>query len=206
MNTHPIFKPDSPADIDRLIAGHPFALVISSATGTPLATPLPLVLERDANGEMTLLGHIPRAHPHTDLLRREPRALAVFLGAHGYISPSWLTDRTQAPTWNYETVHLEIDVEFDDSAEATETALTRLVDHMERGRPNAWSVADMGARYATRAPAVVAFRARVVTTYAKFKLGQNERHEDRAEILTGLERTQQQSLFDAMMRVGSSAT
>lgn len=205
MKTHPIFKPDSPADIDRLIAAHPFALVISSANGTPVATPLPLLLERDANGEMALLGHMPRAHPHTDLLRRQPRALAVFLGAHGYISPSWLTDRTQAPTWNYETAHLEIDVEFDDSDEATEIALTQLVDHMERSRPNAWSIADMGARYATLAPAVVAFRARVVTTYAKFKLGQNERPVDRADILVGLERTEQQSLLDAMLRVGSSS-
>ena len=205
MNTHPIFKPDSPADVDRLIATHPFALVISSGTGTPLATPLPLLLERDANGEMALLGHMPRAHPHTELLRRQPRALAIFQGAHGYISPSWLTDRTQAPTWNYETVHFEIDVEFDDSADATEAALTLLVDHMERGRPNAWSVADMGARYATLAPAVVAFRARVISTYAKFKLGQNERHGDLSEILTGLECTKQQPLLDAMMRVASSS-
>ena len=205
MNTHPIFKPDSPADVDRMIAAHPFALVISSANGTPVATPLPLLLERDANGGMTLLGHMPRAHPHTELLRHQPRALVVFLGAHGYISPSWLADRTQAPTWNYETVHLEVDVEFDDRAEATEAALTQLVDHMERGRPNAWSVADMGERYAKLAPAVVAFRARVITTYAKFKLGQNERHADRADILTGLERTQQQPLLDAMLRVGSSS-
>ncbi|GAB3352157.1 FMN-binding negative transcriptional regulator [Lysobacter tyrosinilyticus] len=206
MKAHPIFKPNSPADIDRLIATHPFALVISSADGTPLATPLPLLLERDANGEMTLLGHMPRNHPHTDLLRRQPRALAAFLGAHGYISPSWLTDRTQAPTWNYETAHLEIDVKFDDSAEATETALTQLVEHMERGRPNAWSIADMGERYAKLAPAVVAFRAQVITTYAKFKLGQNERSEDRAEILTGLEHTEQQPLLEAMMRVGSSSS
>jgi len=205
MQTHPIFKPDSPEDVDRLIAMHPFALVISSGTGTPLATPLPLLLERDANGKMTLLGHMPRAHPHTELLRRQPRALAVFQGAHGYISPSWLTDRTQAPTWNFETVHLEVDVEFDDSAEATEVALTRLVDHMERGRPDAWSVADMGPRYALLAPAVIAFRARVITTYAKFKLGQNERHADLAEILTGLERTRQQPLLDAMTRGGSSS-
>jgi len=202
MNTHPVYKPDSPADVDRMIAAHPFALVISSADGAPLATPLPLLLERDANGGMSLLGHMPRAHPHTELLRRQPRALAVFQGAHGYVSPSWLTDRTQAPTWNYETVQLDIDVEFDDSAEAARTALTRLVDHMERGRPNAWSVADMGTRYDKLAPVVVAFRARVVDAYAKFKLGQNERPDDRTEILAGLERSGQQALVEAMRRFG----
>lgn len=198
--THPAFAPNSPADIDRLVATHPFALMISSATGTPIATPLPLLLERDADGAITLLGHIARASPHVELLRRQPRALVVFQGSHGYISPSWLGDRTQAPTWNYETVHFEVDVEFDDRAEATRTALTRLVDHMERGRPNAWSVADMGTRYEMLAQAVVAFRARVISTQAKFKLGQNERPGDRADILKGLERTAQNSLLDAMTR------
>lgn len=197
--THPAFAPNSPADIDRLIATHPFALMISSASGTPLATPLPLLLERDAD-DAILLGHIARASPHTELLRRQPRALVVFLGSHGYISPSWLADRTQAPTWNYETVHFEVDVEFDDRAEATRTALTQLVDHMERGRPDAWSVADMGPRYEMLAQAVVAFRARVISTKAKFKLGQNERPDDRADILKGLERTAQHSLLEVMTR------
>ena len=202
MNTHPIYKPGSTTDVDRMIAAHPFALVISSTDGAPMATPVPLLLERGADGRMSLLGHVPRTHPHTDLLRRQPRALAVFQGAHGYISPSWLSDRTQAPTWNYESVQLDIEVEFDDSDEATQNALTRLVDHMERGRPNAWSVAEMGMRYAKLAPYVVAFRARVVDAYAKFKLGQNERPDDRTEILAGLERTEQQALVDAMRRVG----
>lgn len=171
MNTHPVYKPGSTTDVDRMIAAHPFALVISSTDGAPMATLVPLLLERGADGRMSLLGHVPRTHPHTDLLRRQPRALAVFQGAHGYISPSWLSDRTQAPTWNYESVQLDIEVEFDDSDEATQNALTRLVDHMECGRPNAWSVAEMGARYHKLAPAVVAFRARVVDGYAKFKLG-----------------------------------
>lgn len=204
MNTHPVYKPAALSDVDSMIAAHPFALVISSTDAAPLATPVPLLLERGADGELSLLGHVPRTHPHTDLLRQQPRALAVFQGAHGYISPSWLSDRTQAPTWNYESVQLEIEVEFDDSDEATQNALNRLVDHMERGRPNAWAVADMGARYAKLAPYVVAFRARVIAAYAKFKLGQNERPADLAEILAGLEREQQRPLLEAMLRAGVS--
>ncbi|MGH8429674.1 MAG: FMN-binding negative transcriptional regulator, partial [Solimonas sp.] len=90
MMTQPVFAPDSPADIVRLVAAHPFALMISSATGTPIATPLPLLAERETDGAITLLGHIARASPHTQLLRRHSRALVVFQGAHGYISPSWL--------------------------------------------------------------------------------------------------------------------
>lgn len=204
MNTHPLFVPASADDIDRMIAAHPFALVISSDAGMPVATPLPLLLERDADGALTLLGHIARAHPHTQLLRRAPRALVVFQGPHGYISPSWLADRTQAPTWNYEAVQFDVEIEFDDRAEATDIALGRLVDHMEHRRPDAWSVADMGPRYASLAQAVVAFRARVTATRARFKLGQDERPDVHADILTGLARTGQQPLLDAMVRAARS--
>lgn len=135
MNTHPLFVPASADDIDRMIAAHPFALVISSDAGMPVATPLPLLLERHTDGSISLLGHIARATPHAQLLRRAPRAMVVFQGPHGYISPSWLADRTQAPTWNYETVQFDVEIEFDDRAEATDVALERLVEHMERIAP-----------------------------------------------------------------------
>lgn len=42
---------------------------------------------------------------------------------------------TQAPTWNYETVHFEIEVVFDDSPPATHEVLELLVNHVEQGRP-----------------------------------------------------------------------
>ena len=200
MRTSPLFAPRSPDAVDQLVAAHPLALVISANGGMPLATPLPLLLERGSDGVMTLIGHFPRVHPHTEVLRREPRALAVFMGAHGYISPSWMADRTQAPTWNYETAQLEIDVEFDDSSAATDEALAQLVEHMEHGRPNAWSIADMGARYARLSAAVVAFRARVTTTHLKFKLGQDERSDVRADILAGLADTGEGPLLEAMIR------
>ena len=200
MRTSAKFAPSSPDAIDHLIAAHPFALMISANDGMPLATPLPLLLERGSDGAATLIGHFPRAHPHTEVLRRDPRALAVFMGSHGYISPSWLADRTQAPTWNYETAQLEIDVKIDDSTDATDAALSRLVEHMERGRPNAWSIADMGPRYAKLSGAVVAFRAHVTAVHMKFKLGQDERSDVRADILAGLAGTGQQSLLEAMAR------
>ncbi|MCI4568493.1 FMN-binding negative transcriptional regulator [Lysobacter sp. CFH 32150] len=200
MRTNTKFAPSSPDAIDHLVAAHPFALVISANGDMPLATPLPLLLERSSDGTATLIGHFPRTHPHTELLRRDPRALVVFMGSHGYISPSWLADRTQAPTWNYETAQLEINVEFDDSTDATEAALARLVEHMEHGRPNAWSIADMGPRYAKLAGAVVAFRAHVTAVHMKFKLGQDERSDVRADILAGLADTGQQPLLEAMTR------
>lgn len=201
MKHYPMFAPEAPSAIDRLVAAHPFALLVSAGSGMPIATPLPLLLQRSTDGDATLTGHMARNNPQVDVLRSDPRALAVFQGPHGYISPSWLADRTQAPTWNYETVHFQVEVRFHDHPEATGTALSRLVEHMEHGRPDAWSIADMGARYDSLARAVIAFDARITATHATFKLGQNERPGDHADILAGLDRTGQKALLDAMRRV-----
>ena len=147
-----------------------------------------------------LLGHFARSNPQVDMLRRSPRALAIFMGPHGYVSPSWMRDRTQAPTWNYATVHFEIEVAFDDSQAATTSALERLVAHMERNSHVPWTAAELGSRYAALSKAVIAFRAKMLATQAKFKLGQNERPDVFQDILRGLRSTTGATLADAMER------
>ncbi|WP_052107756.1 FMN-binding negative transcriptional regulator [Aerolutibacter daejeonensis] len=201
MKTSPIFKPTTEA-INRLVEDFPFAQLVSMCDGAPICTPLPLLLARNGE-ECWLIGHFARGNPQVEMLRRSPRALAIFMGPQGYVSPSWMRDRTQAPTWNYATVHIDIEVAFDDGPEDVHAALSELVQHMERGRPSAWTAMDMGERYARLSAAVVAFRARVLAVNAKFKLGQNERDDVFADILAGLRRTGEHDLADAMERHGT---
>lgn len=196
MKTSPLFAATE-RQIEMLISRHPFAQLVSVCDGTPICTPLPLLLERNGE-EAWLIGHFARSNPQVNMLRQQPRALAIFMGTHGYISPSWMRDRTQAPTWNYATVHLDVEVAFEDDQTAIDLALEKLVSHVENGRPQAWSALDMGERYARLASAVVAFRARVVGTNAKFKLGQNERADVFADIVQGLEATGQSELAALM--------
>jgi transcriptional regulator len=193
-----LFTPEAAA-IDQLIAEHPFAQLISVDAGVPVCTPLPLLLDRGPDVSW-LLGHFARSNPQVDMLRRSPRALAIFMGPHGYVSPSWMRDRTQAPTWNYATVHFEIEVAFDDSQAATTSALERLVAHMERNSHVPWTAAELGSRYAALSKAVIAFRAKMLATQAKFKLGQNERPDVFQDILRGLRSTTGATLADAMER------
>ena len=198
MKISPLFTPEAAA-IDQLIAEHPFAQLISVDAGVPVCTPLPLLLDRGPDVSW-LLGHFARSNPQVDMLRRSPRALAIFMGPHGYVSPSWMRDRTQAPTWNYATVHFEIEVAFDDSQAATTSALKRLVAHMERNSHVPWTAAELGSRYAALSKAVIAFRAKVLATQAKFKLGQNERPDVFQDILRGLRSTTGATLADTMER------
>lgn len=197
VRTAPLFTP-SQDQIDCLVAEHPLATLVSIGDVGLRATPLPLLLERDENGRLSLLGHFARSNPQVAELEQRPDALAIFQGPHGYISPSWFTDRTQAPTWNYATVHMSVRVAFDRSPEAARHAVEVLTDRMETGRSNAWNARELGPRYAKLLPGIVAFRAEVLAVRAKFKLGQNERPDVLIEALAGLEGERAPSLHAEM--------
>lgn len=175
-------------DLARLVAEQPFAWLVSAGGADACFTPLPLRAEFDASGALRVLrGHLARRNPHVARLRRDPSALALFIGPHGYVSPGWLDDRTQAPTWNYAAAAVELRMETleDDASIADE--LGALVAMMEAGRERAWRLSEMGERYARLATGVTALRGEVVAVHATFKLGQDERPHDFAQILSGLE-------------------
>ena len=180
---------DAPrAEVDALVAAYPLAQTVSASAEGLHATALPVLLERDARGDGDwLVGHMARGNPHVALLRLRPRALFVFMGPHAYVSPSWLDDRSQAPTWNFCTVHFEADVEFQDDPASALAAVQALTRHMERHRARAWQVEEVGARRDRLLEAIVPFRARIVREQVKFKLGQNERPHVRRQIIDALD-------------------
>ena len=180
---------------------HPLAWVISMSADDYCATSLPLrpVLGSDGRVEQ-FLGHFARSNNHCELVRRQPRALLLFRGPHAYISPSWFTDRTQAPTWNYESAQYVVDIEFLESEGELDAVLQDLIGAMEAGRPNAWNAAEMGPRYRRLASGIVAFRAPIIERRAKYKLGQDERDDVYAEILRALEANGSTELSEWMRR------
>lgn len=200
MNNPDIFRPRHASEIDRLIARHPLALVISSEGAHIEASPLPLVLQRDEQGEGVLIGHFSRHNPQLALIRRQPRALVAFSGAQGYVSTSWFRDRRYAPTWNYEAVHMQVHITLQDDADSAAAALDALIAHVEAPYPRPWHGDEMGARKAQLAQHIVAFRARVLDTQAQFKLGQGDPHDVMADTYAGLERYGQHELALAMRR------
>jgi transcriptional regulator len=195
------FAPPSEAEVTRLVLEHPLAWVISMSADDYCATSLPLrpVLDSDGGVEQ-FLGHFARSNGHLELVRRQPRALLLFRGPHGYVSPSWFTDRTQAPTWNYASAQYVVDITLLESEGELDEVLRDLIGAMEAGRPNAWNAAEMGPRYRRLASGIVAFRARIVERRAKYKLGQDERDDVYAEILRALEANGSTELSEWMRR------
>lgn len=174
-----------PEDVAALIAAYPLAWVVSGGPGEFAATPLPLLGETDAEGRIiSLFGHFARSNPQVAALERDPRATILFQGPHGYISPTLVSNPTWGPTWNYAVARFDVDIAF--VPEETGEAVWRLSEAVEKDRPPRWTPATMGARYDELIGRIVAFRATVRTTTARFKLGQDERRETFDEIVAGL--------------------
>lgn len=191
----------SPAEVARLLAEHPLAWVVALGAEIPAATPLPLLARLDPEGQVIGLGgHYSRANPQVEVLRRDPRVLVLFMGPQGYVSPSWMADRTQAPTWNYASAQFLAEVELKDTPVEIDSLIGELVGAQERGRPAAWTPEEMGPRYRSLSRGVIGFEARVLAARVRFKLGQDEREDVYPDILEGLAREGRDDLIAWMSR------
>lgn len=199
------FEPRNSDDIRALVQEQPLAWIVSGAPGAQHATPLPVQLVRDADGTpRTLLGHFARSNPQVQALAANARATVLLLGPHGYISPSWLSDRTRAPTWNYASAMFDVEIQFRDTRGDADRLIEGLVTQMEANRPGEWRSEEMGARYDKLVTGIVGFEARILSTRSCFKLGQDERDDVFADILRALDIKDQAPLATWMRRFGES--
>jgi transcriptional regulator len=144
--------------------------------------------ETDAAGAVVaLVGHFARRNPQVAALQSDPRALILFQGPQGYISPRWVSKPAWGPTWNYAVARFEVRVEF--VPEEIDAALRALAAHLEGHRADPWVPTEMGARYADLRRYIIGFRAHVQTAHATFKLGQDEDAATFAEITAALGET-----------------
>lgn len=199
------FQPRSAGDIRALVRQQPLAWIVSGVPGAQHATPLPVQLVCDADGKpLTVLGHFARRNPHVKALAENSRATVLLFGPHGYVSPSWLRDRTQAPTWNYTSVIFDVDVQLLDERADADRLLEGLVTQMEENRPGAWRSEEMGPRYEQLVTGIVGFEARIRATRSCFKLGQDERDDVLADILRALDIKDQAPLVAWMRNFAES--
>jgi transcriptional regulator len=178
------FPSGTAQDLLKLIREHPLAWLVSAQGGHFQAIPLPLLAETDASGKLTsLFGHCSRANPQVEHLRANPRALALFSGPHGYMSPSLVSNPLWVPTWNYAVAAIEVDVDF--VPDETLESVVRLSDAMEEGLPDPWTIERAGPRVEPMLGRIIAFRAQVRSTWASFKMGQDETLTALSELISG---------------------
>ncbi|QIA26819.1 FMN-binding negative transcriptional regulator [Thermaerobacter sp. PB12/4term] len=174
-----------PAEAVAFMRAHPFAILVTAAGGTPVATHLPVQVHEQGE-RIGITGHIAAANEQKETFAGGTTALLIFHGPHTYISSSWYTV-DEVPTWNYLAVHaygtlrtlseeeLEADLKY---------LLLQYEGHRENGR--LWDTLPPGL-LARQMKGIVGFRVDVTRLEAKAKMSQNRKDIDYKHIVERLE-------------------
>src|SRR5579863_8885676 len=162
-------------DVEKVYAfirENSFAILVTVLDGLPVATHIPLLLEKDEQGRDALVGHIARGNEQKGSFAAGAKVLAIFPGPHAYVSPRWYT-QMNVPTWNYMAVHVYGTLTVIEGEELR-AALSRLVDNYERHLPRPVDISEIGEKQVTaEMRGIVGFRIVVEEIQAAYKLSQN---------------------------------
>lgn len=179
MYLPPHFRETDEAALAAFIDAHSFGALTTVVEGKPFATHVPFLYERE---QRTLHCHIARANPQWTHFAASPDVLVMFLGPHGYISPTWYASADAVPTWNYAVVHVYGRARAVDDAALTGQHVERLAARYESGSAAPWV-----PRYDRRRLAgIVGVEIEITEIQGKLKLSQNRPRADHEGVVAKL--------------------
>ena len=174
----------------EFMRNHPFITLIGCDTALrPVATQVPVLVE-EKEGKLFIYGHIARKSDHHKAFEENPNVLALFTGAHTYVSGSWYAGNPQqASTWNYISVHARGEIKFLDEGSLIEL-LKKLSLHFEKGNKQSSTVYDnLPVEYKEKLiKAILAFELEVTELDNVHKLSQNRDEKSYDNIVVELKR------------------
>lgn len=203
MYINPAFRQDDSEVLAGFVNDHPFATLILSQNDVPVASHLPLLLERNETGHWILEGHLARNNGMSAADFNGAQALAIFHGPNQYISSRWYPSTQETglgvPTWNYQTVHCHGRIELIDGRTSEDTHgwvyghMRRLTERMEQRLPDAetppWQMDQAPPEHIEALMrGVVGLRLAVERIEGSYKLSQNKSQSDRSAVLAKLDR------------------
>lgn len=182
----PHFKASDDNEVMAFMQAHPFVMLCGfGKDGFPAATHVPVLIKEREN-TIYLQGHIMRGQTHTDAFMNNEKVLAVFSGAHTYVSASWYKQKNVASTWNYSAVHAQGVLRFLDD-DGLYNLLVKLTAKYEAADSPSL-VKQMKSGYVSSLmKQIIAFEVKLINTEHVFKLSQNrdeESYQNIAEHLT----------------------
>jgi transcriptional regulator len=170
----PYYKDNDDRAVRAFVEAHPFAFLTGcDRSGRAVATQVPVFME-ERDGHMILSGHIMRNTDHHKAFLHNSHVLAVFTGAHSYVSARWYSDPSVPSTWNYMSVHARGRIRFLDDAglEAVLQKSSLYFEGNDRESPTVF--ANLAPELRCRLiKAIVAFEVAVDELKHVFKLSQD---------------------------------
>jgi transcriptional regulator len=183
-----LYKNENQEEIQNFIHENGFAIVINQTNGKLWATHIPLLLETNENGKQQLIGHLSKLNPQGESFQTNDEVLVIFNGSHSYISSSWY-DHENVPTWNYLVVHVYGKVTLL-SYDETVLSLKKLVDKYEKNSENPVRIENLSEKTMREARGIIGFSITIDAIEAQKKLSQNRDTKNYENIISELEKTE----------------
>ena len=174
------------SEILRFIEENSFAILVNQSNGKINATHIPLFIEESNDNQLVLSGHISKLNPQCENFEENGNVLAIFSGAHSYISSSWY-DYEEVPTWNYLAVHVEGKIEILNEEQKL-LHLENLVNKYERNSEKPISTKSLSEKTMRQSNGIIAFNIIVENIDAVKKLSQNKSEHNKKSIISHLEK------------------
>jgi transcriptional regulator len=195
LYTPPAFKIDDLTILHDHIEKTGLALLITAGVDGPLASHVPLLLDRNIGAYGTLTGHLARANTQTTQSKLDQQSLIIFQGPESYISPNWYVTKQEhgrvVPTWNYAVVHARGSLKFFEDPEMLRAAVDGLTRHHEANFPKPWTTSDAPKAFVdAQLKGIIGFKIQIESLEGKYKLSQNRSAPDQAGVIAGLKITE----------------
>ena len=179
-----LYREEDKAKILEFIRQNDFAVLVTHDGEKPVASHLLMeVIEEDKT--IFVNGHMSKANAQWKTFEKNPEVLVIFHGPHTYISPTWY-NHVNVPTWNYQSIHVYGKPDLITERDEAYSLLKRLVDRYETG--SHYKLETLPQDFVEKEiKGIMAFRIEVTRIEANYKLSQNRKDEDHANIITQLE-------------------
>ena len=175
-------------ETDKLVAfmqAHSFVTLIGYDGDYPVATQIPVKIEQ-RDGEIYLVGHVMKKTDHHQAYAKNENVLALFTGAHAYISASVYQDPAVASTWNYSSVQAKGKIKLLNDAETREI-IRELTNRYENPDTSPAAFHQMSEDYIDKnLKAISGFEILLQSMTGIFKLSQNHPATNRTNIINQL--------------------
>lgn len=185
MHIPNIYKNENLEEVKSFLIENSFGILINQTDGKLTGTHIPMELDKDEDGNDTLVGHIAKANPQWKNFQKNGEVLAIFNGPHTYVSSSWY-EKENVPTWNYIAVHVYGKIKIIEGEELL-NSLKKLVDKYEVNSENPVSVEKMSPKTLRQINGIVGFSIKISEIQAAYKLSQNRNTSDYHRIVNELD-------------------
>ncbi|MGG6297013.1 FMN-binding negative transcriptional regulator [Leptolyngbya sp. AN02str] len=181
-----LFQEDNLEKLVAFMQANSFATLVSIVDGVPFATHIPFVVSVDGD-VVKLSGHLAKQNPQWQAFS-QAESLAIFTGAHAYVSPSLYEKRENVPTWNYIAVHaygVPHILTLKDSPQLMNEMIDDMIDTYEASYKPHWHDLSHSFREGMM-NGIVGFEMIVSKLEGKYKLSQNRNETDQQAVAHAL--------------------